>query len=89
MRALDDPMSMTTTFLPPLQTAAGPQDVMMSLSQKLPWFGKRTLRGNVTYHETQATFATMDAAELSVVEQIKLAYYEFYCIDRARQCGST
>ena len=83
VRALDDPMLMTTTFLEPIQTAAGPQDVMLSLSQEVPWFGKRTLRGDLTYHEAQATFARMAAAELSVVEQVKLAYYELYFIDRA------
>lgn len=83
VRGLDDPMLMTTTFLEPIQTAAGPQDVMMSISQKLPWFGKRTLRGDVVYHHAQATFARMAAAELSVIEQVKLAYYELYFIDRA------
>jgi outer membrane protein TolC len=40
VRALDDPMLMTTTFLEPIQTAAGPQDVILNLSQKVPWFGK-------------------------------------------------
>jgi len=83
VRALDDPMLMTTTFLEPIQTAAGPQDVMMSISQKLPWFGKRTLRGDVAYHEAQATFARMAAAELAVIEDVKLAYYELYFLDRA------
>jgi len=81
--ALDDPMLMTTAFLEPIQTAAGPQDVMLSISQKLPWFGKRTLRGDVAFHEAQATFARMAAAELAVVEQVKLAYYELYFLDRA------
>ena len=76
LAALDDPMLMTTTFLEPIQTAAGPQDVMLSISQKLPGFGKRALRGDVAYHEAQATFARMAAAELAVVEQVKLAYYE-------------
>lgn len=83
VRALDDPMLMTTTFLEPIQTAAGPQDVMLSISQKLPWFGKRALRGDVAYHEAQATFARMAAAELVVVEQVKLAYYELYFLKRA------
>lgn len=83
VRALDDPMLMTTTFLEPIQTAAGPQDVMANISQKFPWFGKRSLRGEVAYQDAQATFARMAAAELSVVEQVKLAYYELYFLDRA------
>ncbi len=83
VRALDDPMLMTTTFLEPIQTAAGPQDVILNLSQKIPWFGKRDLRGQVAFQDAQATFARMAAAELSVVEQVKLAYYELYFLDRA------
>ncbi len=85
VRALDDPMLMTTTFLEPIQTAAGPQDVMLGISQKLPWFGKRALRGDVAFHEARATFARMAAAELAVVEQVKVAYYELYFIDRAME----
>ncbi len=83
VRALDDPMLMTTTFLEPIQTAAGPQDVILNLSQKVPWFGKRDLRGEIACREAQATFARMAAAQLSVVEQVKLAYYELYFVDRA------
>ena len=83
VRALDDPMLMTTTFLEPIQTAAGPQDVTLNISQKLPWFGKRALRGEVACQEAQAAFARMAAAQLSVVEQVKLAYYELYFVDRA------
>jgi len=83
VRALDDPTLMTTAFLEPIQTAAGPQDVMLSMSQELPWFGKRGLRGDVAYHEAQATFARMAAAALAVVEEVKLAYYELYFLDRA------
>lgn len=83
VRALDDPMLMTTTFLDPIQTAAGPQDVMLSISQKLPWFGKRALRENVACHEASAAFARIAAAELAVVEAVKLAYYDLYFLDRA------
>ena len=82
-RALDDPMLMTTTFLEPIQTAAGPQDVILSISQKIPWFGKRGLRASVAYQEAQAAFARVAAAELKVVEQVKLAYYELYFLDQA------
>jgi cobalt-zinc-cadmium efflux system outer membrane protein len=42
--SLPDPTLMATAFLEEIQTAAGPQEVAMSLSQKFPWFGKRALR---------------------------------------------
>ena len=82
-RALDDPMLMNTIFLEPIQTAAGPQDLIMGLQQKLPWFGKRELRGEVAYYNAQAAFARAAAAELHVVEQVKLAYYDLYFLERA------
>ena len=81
--ALDDPLLMTTAFLEPVETAAGPQEVMLSLSQEIPWFGKRDLRGDVAYHEAQAAFARLAAAQLRVIEQVKLAYYELYFIERS------
>lgn len=85
VRALDDPMLMTTTFLEPIQTAAGPQEVILSITQKLPWFGKRGLRAGVAYQDAQAAFARVAATELSVIEQVKLAYYELYFLDQAIQ----
>ncbi len=82
-RSLDDPMLTTTVFLESIQTAAGPQDAMLSLSQKLPWFGKLTARGEIAYRDAQVAFAELANVELGVVEQVKLAYYELYFVDQA------
>jgi len=82
-RSLDDPLLSTTVFLESIQTAAGPQDAMLSLSQKFPWFGKRTARGEIAYRDAQVAFAELASVELGVVEQVKLAYYELYFIDQA------
>lgn len=82
-RSLDDPMLSATVFLESIQTAAGPQDFMLSVSQKLPWFGKRTTRGEIAYHDAQVAFAELANVELTVVEQVKLAYYELYFVDQA------
>ncbi len=82
-RSLDDPMLSATVFIESIQTAAGPQDFMLSLSQKFPWFGKRTARGEIAHHSAQVAFAEMANVELGVVEQVKLAYYELHFIDQA------
>lgn len=50
---------------------------------RLSPFGKREVRGEVACQEAQATFARMAAAQLSVVQQVKLAYYELCFVDRA------
>jgi outer membrane protein TolC len=81
--SLPDPQLMTNTFLEQIQTAAGPQQVAMSLSQKFPWFGKRALRSQVAHHEAMAAYAQVAAEELKVVEQVKRAYYDLYFLQSA------
>lgn len=81
--SLPDPQLTTVVFLESIQTAAGPQEVAMSLSQKLPWFGKLGLRSRVAYQETLAAYARVTALELKVTEQVKRAYSDVYFLQRA------
>jgi outer membrane protein TolC len=78
-----DPKWMTNVFLEQIQTAAGPQEVAVSLSQTFPWFGKRELRGQVACHEAFAAYAALMAKELEIIEGVKLAYYDLYYVQRA------
>lgn len=82
-RSLPDPTLMTTVFLEEIQTAAGPQQVAMSLSQKFPWFGKRDLRGEVAHYDSLAAFSRVASTELEVVEQVKRAYFDLYFVQNA------
>lgn len=77
-RSLPDPTLMATAFLEEIQTAAGPQEVAMSLSQKFPWFGKRALRSQVAYYDSMAAYARVASVELQVIEQVKRAYFDLY-----------
>ena len=81
--SLPDPMLTTTAFLQAIQTAAGPQEAAMSLSQKFPWFGKLSLRGQVAYQDAMAAYAQATAVELKVIEDVKLAYYDLYFFQNA------
>ena len=82
-KSLPDPQLMTTIFLEEIQTAAGPQQLALALSQKIPWFGKRTFRGQVAYYDAMAAYARVTATELEVIEQVKLAYFDLYWIQSA------
>lgn len=82
-RSFDDPMLSATTFLEQIQTAAGPQEAMLGLSQKFPWFGKRAARGEIACHDAQVAFAELTDVELGTVEQVKLAYYDLYFLDES------
>ncbi len=84
-RAFEDPMLSTATFLEPIQTAAGPQEVMLSLSQKFPWFGKRNARGEIAYYDAQVAFSDLADIELGVIEQLKLAYYDLYFLHESER----
>jgi len=81
--SLPDPTLMTTAFLEENQTAAGPQQVAVSLSQKFPWLGKRAMRSQVAYYDSMAAYARVASTELKVVEQIKRAYFDLYFVQRA------
>ena len=81
--SLPDPQLVTTAFLESIQTAAGPQEVAMSLQQKFPWFGKRALRSQVASRDAMAAYSRLAATELAVVEQVKRAYFDLYYVESA------
>lgn len=83
VKSLPDPQLMTTVFLEEIQTAAGPQEVAMTLAQKFPWFGKLSLRSQVAYQNSMAAYARVTATELKVVEQVKKAYFDVYFVQNA------
>ncbi len=76
--SLPDPQLMTTVFFESIQTAAGPQEVMLSLSQRFPWFGKLDARAQMAYYDAMAAYARLETVELEVIERVKLAYYDLY-----------
>lgn len=81
--SLPDPQLMTTVFLEAIQTAAGPQEVALSLSQKFPWFGKLASRSQVAYHDAMAAYARVTVVELEVIEQVKRAYFDLSFLQSA------
>ncbi|MBN2475001.1 MAG: TolC family protein [Pirellulales bacterium] len=81
--SLPDPQLTTMALLEAIQTAAGPQEIAMSLSQAFPFHGKRALRSQVAYHDAMAAYARATAVELGVVERVKRAYYDVAFLSRA------
>ena len=81
--SLPDPQLTTVSFLQAIQTAAGPQEAVVSLSQLFPWFGKLPLRSQVAYHNALAAYAQAAGVELGVTERVKLAYYDVYFLQQA------
>ncbi len=77
--ALDDPL-LADTFQPfenhSVQTAAGRGPNTLTLNQKLPWLAKLRVRGEVAEQETRIALTRLAQAQLKVIEDVKLAYYE-------------
>lgn len=83
LSALPDPQLITTAFLEEIQTAAGPQEVILSLSQHFPLFGKRPLRAEVAWYDAMAAFARVLTTELGVIERVERAYFDLYFLQSA------
>ncbi len=81
--SLQDPTFKMTAYPEPVQTAAGQQELMLNVSQKLPWFGKLRAQADVAEFSTNVARAQLAAVELSVIEEVKRAYYELYFVQQA------
>ena len=65
------------------QTASGRMTVDMMVSQEVPWFGKLSTQAAAAEEEVNAARAQLAAAELKTIEEVKLAYYELYFVQKA------
>jgi outer membrane protein TolC len=83
--SLDDPM-FAATFGPETIHPDDPGVEFASrleVSQKLPWPGKRRLRGENALAEASAAANTIDDMRLQLIESAKDAFYEYYLVGRA------
>lgn len=81
--ALPDPVLGYTQFMRSVETRVGPQVNSFMISQKLPWFGKLGLEGQMAVKEAAALYQIYQATERELIDQMKRAYYELVYIDRA------
>lgn len=58
---------------------------MVEASQKIPWPGKRQLRGSQSTAAANAEFHSIDAERLRVAAAARIAYYDFYSAERQKQ----
>ncbi len=83
VRSLPDPMLSLTQYIRSPETRVGPQTTSLSLSQKLPWFGKLSDKEKIAAKEAAAFRFLHEANKAEVVKSLKLAYYSLGYIDRA------
>ncbi len=54
----------------------------LEASQKIPWPGKRQLRGNIARAQANAAFYTIDEQRLRIAEATRLAYAQYFLAHR-------
>ncbi|MFO0899062.1 MAG: TolC family protein [Pirellulales bacterium] len=83
--SLDDPMFMTM-LAPASWGAAGVQpSYMLQGSQKLPWFGKRALRGQAARAEAEAAQGELQDERVRLVEMVQMAFLDYYLVRRQQE----
>ena len=75
--ALPDPMLQVTSFVESVQTRTGPQENVIMLSQRVPWFGKLRSRENVASAEAEALWYAYQNQQLMLARIVSLGFYEY------------
>jgi outer membrane protein TolC len=69
-------------FIQSVETALGPQEHRIAVTQTLPWFGKRGFRGEAATHATSAAEQGLRAVHLGVLQGVARAYYELAYLEQ-------
>jgi outer membrane protein TolC len=78
--ALPDPMLSYGIFARTPETRVGPQQNVVGLSQKLPFPGKLSLRGQIARKDAEVWERTYEERLLDLVRDVSRAYYDYYRI---------
>ncbi len=82
-RALPDPKLTVAYMAENLETRAGPVDGKISVTQGVPFFGKRALRGKAAQEAAEVAHQAYRAQELKLRSQVVRAYYDLFFLRRA------
>lgn len=82
-RSLDDPMVKYTHFGENIETRVGPQENILSFSQSIPFYKKRSLKADVASREAEAALEVYEAKKRIVIAQIKKLFYELFYYHKA------
>jgi outer membrane protein TolC len=78
---LPDPMVGATAYLSSPESRVGPQTFTATLSQRLPWFGKRGIRERAALEHAEVLAAQVEAQRLDLVTETRRLWYEIAFLD--------
>jgi len=82
-RSYSDPVFSYTYPIEKLETRLGPVEQTFMLTQKIPFPGKLSLKGEIVEKDVKMARLAFEAAVRDLVLDIKKAYYEIYYLDHA------
>ncbi|MCG6926410.1 MAG: TolC family protein [Acidobacteria bacterium] len=88
-QALPDPVVGVTGYLSSPETRVGPQRLMATLSQRLPWKGKRRLRQEAAMRRSEALVSDVSARRLDLVTEVRRLSLEIAYLDAYRSVVET
>jgi len=77
-RALDDPVLGFTYFGEPVQTRVGEKQARITASQKIPFYGKLRLKGEVARNEAKVFEERYRTLEREIIAKAKSTFYALY-----------
>ncbi len=80
--SLDDPVFMGMMAPASFASSTVSSAYQVGGSQKLPWFGKRELRGASAQADASAMFHDVQSAKLELAQTTRQAFYEYYLLSR-------
>lgn len=81
--AFPDPMLSYSRFIESVETRVGPQEHVLTLSQRVPFPGKLSLEGKMATEAASAQRYNFEAIRRDIVFKVKSAYYDLYWIDQS------
>ena len=81
--ALPNPAFGVSYFAEEMETRNGPLRGGITLSQKLPWFGKLDTKSRIAESEANVFKERHESTRLEIIAKVKQVYFELYWITRA------
>lgn len=82
-KGLPDPTVSLGYFISSVETAVGPQEFRLSVTQMFPWFGKRKQQGLMQKFEAERIYHQLESQILGLRSEVLAAYYELFYLDQA------
>ncbi|WP_028581907.1 TolC family protein [Desulfogranum japonicum] len=81
--SLPDPMLQVTHFIESVQTRTGPQENIIMLSQRLPWFGKLDTKEQIAVTEAEVLWNAYQSKRLKIARQVATDYFDYGFVGKA------